>query len=75
MNPKKSLTAQEVKEFFSATDEFQVKEEGNNLRISYTDDDKTTSSLIWNNEKALNIQQLIRKIHQLVWNHCNNILD
>lgn len=75
MNPRSSLTAQEVKEFFSATNEFSVKEEGDSLRISYTDDGKTTSSLIWNNPQALTFQQLIRKIHQLVWNHCNNILD
>lgn len=75
MNPKESLTAQQVKEFFSATHEFSVTEEGENLKISYTDDDKTTSSLMWNNPAALTFQQLIRKIHQLVWNHCNNILD
>lgn len=73
MDPQKSMTAQEVKEFFSATNEFQVKEEGNNLRLSYKDGGKTTSTLIWNNPEALSIQQLIRTITQLQWNHCNNI--
>ena len=75
MNPKKSLTAQEVKDFFSATDEFKVTEEGDNLRVSYRKDGKTTSSLMWNNEEALSFQQLIRQIQQLVYNHCNNIFD
>lgn len=75
MDPKKSLTAAEVNQFFSATHEFQVIEEGNSLKISYTDDGKTTSSLMWNNPQALTVQQLIRKVQQLVWNHCNNILD
>ncbi len=71
MNPKQKMTAQDVKDFFSSTGEFTVEDKGNNLNISYTDDGRTSSSLIW--KEALNIQQLIRKITQLVWNHCNNI--
>lgn len=75
MNPKESMTDKEVEEFFSATNEFTVKKEGINLKISYTDRNKTTSLLVWNNPEALNIQQLIRTTQQLVWNHCHNILD
>lgn len=73
MDPKKLMTVEEVKEFFSATGEYTVVEEGHNLKISYEDDDKITSTLIY--KENINVQQLIRKIKQLVWNHCNNILD
>jgi len=79
MNPKKLMKVEEVIEFFSATDEFKVEDlgikgkAGHCVRISYIDYEKTTSSLIW--AEHINIQQLIRTIHQLVWNHCNNILD
>ena len=73
MDPKKLMSVEEVKQFFDATHEFQVTEEGDNLKISYEDNDKITSTLIW--KEHINVQQLIRKIHQLVWNHCNQIFD
>lgn len=73
MDSKKLMTVAEVKEFFASTDEFQVTEEGHNLKITYEDDDKVTSSLIY--KEHINVQQLIRKVKQLVWNHCNDILD
>lgn len=75
MNPKQALTPEQVKEFFSATHEFKVEEKGHNLKISYTDDGETTSTLVWNNPQALTFQQLIRTIKQLVWNHCHEIFD
>jgi hypothetical protein len=70
-DPKKLMTPEEVVEYFSATDEFKVLDEGKNFRVSYTADGRMTDSLIW--KKHINIQQLIRKVQQLVWNHCNNI--
>lgn len=73
MDSKKLISVNEVKAFFASTHEFQVKEEGSNLRITYTDDNKSTSSLMW--KQHMNVQQLIRIIRQLVWNHCNNIID
>lgn len=73
MNPKTLLTVEQVKEYFSATDEFKVTDAGENLKLSYTDDGKTTSLLIW--KEQINIQQLIREVATLVWNHCHNILD
>ncbi len=73
MNAKSVMTVEEVKDFFANTLEFKVEEEGQNLRITYEDDDKKTSSLLYT--PTVNIQQLIRKITQLVWNHCNDILD
>ena len=73
MDSKKLMTVAEVKSFFENTHEFQVIEEGHNLKISYEDDDKITSVLLY--KEHVNIQQLIRKVKQLVWNHCNNILD
>lgn len=72
-DPTMTMTVLEVKEFFSSTREFTVTDTGSNLNISYTDNGRTTSSLIW--KEALDIQALIRKIQQLVWNHCNNIFD
>lgn len=76
MDPKKALTPEQVIEFFSQTAEFQVTHEDENLKITYTSaDEKSTSVLLWKNEKSLNFQQLIRKIKQLVWNECNDILD
>lgn len=68
-----NLSFEEVKDFFKETSEFTVTKIGERLKISYTEDDKTTSTLIWN--KDINSQELIRSITQLVWNHCHNILD
>lgn len=73
MDPKQLMTVEEVKQFFSQTHEFTVTDAGTTLNIAYEDDDKVTSILIW--KEHINIQQLIRRIKQLVWNHCNNILD
>lgn len=75
MDPKQSMTAEEVKQFFSATDEYQLKEAGENIKISYTSDNKTTSLLVWNDPQTLTVQQLIRTIQQLKWNHCHEIFD
>lgn len=75
----KNLSIEEVKDFFKETEEFTVdftvtvKEVDDCLKISYTDNGKTTSTLIWN--KNLNHQQLIRAITELVWNHCNGNFD
>jgi hypothetical protein len=73
MNPKKLMSVEEVKQFFDATHEFQVSVEDHNIKLTYESDDKTTSTLIY--KENVNVQQLIRKVKQLVWNHCNNILD
>jgi hypothetical protein len=73
MYPKELMTVEQVIRYFSATYEFTVTNAGENLKISYTDDSKTTSMLIW--KEHLTIQQLIRTVQNLVWNHCNNILD
>jgi hypothetical protein len=74
MDAKKLMTIEELNSFFSATQEFATKQDGDYVIISYTDGDKTSSSSIW--AKHINIQQLIRTITRLVWNHCNdNILD
>ncbi len=73
MDAKKLMSVEEVKEFFDATHEFQVSVEGHNIKLSYESDDKITSTLIY--KEHINVQQLIRKVKQLVWNHCNNILD
>lgn len=73
MNPLALLTVEQVKDYFSATTEFKVTETAENLKLSYTVSGKTTSLLIY--KEDINIQQLIREVSQLVWNHCNNILD
>jgi hypothetical protein len=73
MDPGKLMTVEEVKDFFDLTNEFTITESGSNLKISYTRVGKTTSTFIW--KQHISIQQLIRKITQLVYNHCNNIFD
>lgn len=73
MDAKQLMSVEEVKEFFGETAEFEVSVEGTSIKITYEDDDKSTSVLIW--KEHVNVQQLIRKIKQLVWNHCSNILD
>jgi hypothetical protein len=73
MDAKQLMSVEEVKEFFSETAEFEVSVKGTSIEITYEDDDKVTSVLV--SKDHVNIQQLIRKVKQLVWNHCNNILD
>lgn len=70
---RKLMTEQDVRDFFSSTDEFIVTDAGDSLKIAYNEDDKTASTLIW--KQHITIQSLIRKIKQIVWNHCNNNLD
>lgn len=72
MNPKQSISTEEAKQIFSATDEFKVTEEGDNIKLAYTDEN-TTSILI--DKEHITMQRLVRAIHQLTWNYCNGIFD
>lgn len=73
MDTKKLMTVHEVVEFFASTHEFKVTNAGENITISYTNNDKTISASMM--KEHINVQQLIRKVKQLVWNHANNIFD
>lgn len=79
MNPKTKMSFDEIRQFFSATDEFTItKDEDNDdyLILSYSPDEKreeTSSGRLM--KEHICIQYLLRKIKQLVWNHCNKIWD
>ncbi len=66
------MSVEEAKQIFSATDEFEITEEGDNIKLAYTDE-HTTSVLI--DKEHITMQRLVRVIHQLTWNYCNQIFD
>lgn len=72
MDPKEPMTIEDAKQIFSATDEFTISDAGDNIELSYTDE-KTTSILI--DKEHITMQRLVRVIHQLTWNYCNQIFD
>jgi hypothetical protein len=71
MEPQKEMTQEDVEQFFSATAEFKVESHDQGIKITYEDNYKVISTIIY----RPTIQTLIRKIKELVWNHCNNIFD